>query len=83
MLVSIIMVLKTQELLGGHEEAAHYMTDTVSQGDEPIDLRALGFDFALNQIDPRIGRVEVEQVRWRIGEPKQSTPIEMVDCETL
>ena len=46
-IVFLIMVLKTQELLGKPEEAAHYMTDTVSE-DEAINLHKLKFAFALN-----------------------------------
>ena len=53
------MVLKTKELLLGHEEAAHYMTETVADYTEAIDLVDLQFTFALPLIDPSKGRIRV------------------------
>ena len=33
------------------------MTETIREDDEPIDLLALSYAFALDEIDPRIGRI--------------------------
>lgn len=89
--VFFIMVLKTKELLLGHEEAAHYMTETVADYSRPIDLVDLQFTFALPQIDPSKGRIRVQQVKWPLsnskfgesGELRTKTPIEMIDCNIL
>ena len=83
--VFFIMVLKTKELLLGHEEAAHYMTETAADDSEPINLADLEFTFAVNQIDPRLGRVSVNQINWSLGasvawQKKEKTPIQMIDC---
>ena len=80
--VFFIMVLKTKELLLGHEEAAHYMTETVADDTEAIDLVDLQFTFALNQIDLSKGRISVKQVIWDADaeEGRTKTPIPMIDC---
>ena len=47
----------------------------------PIDLYKLGFMFAVENVDPKVGRIEVEFVRTekRDGERfKDATPIKMV-----
>ena len=50
-----------------------------SQG--PIDLWALGFMFAVEKIDPRIGRITVTyQQRNKSDSTRTETPIKMVDC---
>ena len=80
-IVIFMVVLKTKELLLGHSDAAHYMTETILEDDVKINLRELEHSFAVNTIDPRIGRIEVNQVT-RIKKPKERirTPIDMVEC---
>ena len=48
----------------------------------PIDLAKLQFTFALEQIEPEIGRMEVKQVSWILGE-KKKTDIELAPCEEV
>lgn len=61
---------------------------------EPIDLGAMNFIFAIEDIDPRAGRVVVKHTAWGPGKNKQEangklyvdsnrTTIEMVDCASL
>lgn len=59
---------------------------------DPIDLWALNFVFAVEDIDPRAGRIVVEHVKWGKAEgasqsdpyiSKIKTPIEMVNCTSL
>ena len=45
-----------------------------------FDLSELGYGVAIEAIDPRIGRVHMEQVFWPRGEPKSFLPIKLVDC---
>ena len=59
-IVIIMVVIKTKELLLGHGEAAHYMTETILDEDVQIDLTELNFEFAIDNIDPRLGRIVVE-----------------------
>ena len=59
---------------------------TMAQEDTQIDLWQLGFVFAVEEPDPRIGRIEVNHTRWDDvdGELMQkSTKIDMVRCNTL
>ena len=50
-----------------------------------IDLWELGFMFAVENMDPKVGRVEVNQVHYESGEEiiKYVTPLELVRCEEL
>ena len=53
---------------------------------ELIDLWALGFMFAVENIDPRIGRLMIQQVHYiNSGEEveKKITPLVLVQCEDL
>ena len=53
-----------------------------SQG--PIDLWALGFMFAVENIDPRYGRITVTYHQWnRANSIATEIPIKMVDCQEL
>ena len=51
--------------------------------DENIDLWALQFMFAVEAVDPRLGRVEVMQVYDDFGMDRIKKPIDMVDCKQL
>ena len=53
----ICFISKSRELLAGHHEANHMMTNTLLDKEEPIDLYDLGYMFALSQIDPKLGRI--------------------------
>ena len=63
---------------------------------DPIDLAALDFMFAIEQVDPRVARVVVTHVQWGPGKneydestgdvlykDKQYKEIEMIDCMKL
>ena len=63
---------------------------------EPIDLWALNFMFAVESVDPRVARVTVSHVLWgpdknkddeetgeTLYEDKQYREVEMVDCISL
>ena len=46
-----------------------------------IDLWKLDFFFAVEKVDPKAGRLFVEQVLWSQGEDKNRIEIEMVECD--
>lgn len=46
-----------------------------------IDLWKNNFAFAIEAVDPKIGRIDVRYFVW--GEQKLSKSIQMVDCKTL
>ena len=52
---------------------------------ETIDLWSLGFMFAVENIDPKVGRIEIQQVFYESGDEivKRTEPLELVDCEQL
>ena len=47
----------------------------------PIDLKKLQYFFAIENIDPRIGRVKVSQRRWDADSGKQKIDLEMEECK--
>ena len=66
------------------------MTKAYDSDVEAIDLkRDLNYRFAISQIDPRLGRIVVNQVDWPSkfpgsgGVKKELVPIEMVECDNL
>ena len=54
-----------------------------------IDLWQLGFMFAVEDVDPRLGRIEVQYVAkvqqedGSYGDEDTDTTVEMADCRTL
>ena len=51
--------------------------------DQIIDLWALQFMFAVEAVDPRLGRIEVMQNYNGVGMDRIKKPIDMVDCDQL
>ena len=53
------------------------------QRDE-IDLWQLGFMFAIEDIDPSIGRIEANLISWQANTSNpESTPVTLVSCKEL
>ena len=48
-----------------------------------LDLSKLGFYFAVQRIERRIGDVKVQLVNWERGEDKVKKPLELVSCDEL
>ena len=79
----IIFLLRLTEFFG-ETDPIEYFSQTRQSMDERIDLNKLGFTFAVENIEARIGRIEVSQVDWDGTDGiKRSTPIELVNCEEL
>ena len=51
--------------------------------DETILLDQIGFDFAVEEIDPRLGRIVAEQVFWSEKGDKIEQPLELQSCDTF
>ena len=47
------------------------------------DLKKLDYFFAVQQLDPRAGQIEVRHTEWGAGKDKIITPIELVDCTEM
>ena len=49
-----------------------------------IDLQSIGFSFAVDNLDPRIGKIEAFQVTWSgVDGAKKATPINLISCDSL
>ena len=57
-----ITIVKTKELLAGHDEAHHQVTTAFLDDTEPIDLYELNYMFAVEKPDPKKGRIAANQV---------------------
>ena len=73
--VSIIAVAGYMALVGcklieffGMTDAIHYMAVTKQDMQEPLDLRALGFSFAVEAIKPEYGQIVAHQVDWNTAQ---------------
>ena len=80
------IIVKTKELFAGHEDADHQVTTSHLDDSEPIDLYALGYNFAVPSIEAKKGRITAEQVEWKSfrGDAyEQITEIPMVSCKEL
>ena len=69
---------KTKALFAGHDNAQIQVSTAFLDDSTPIDLAELGYMFALNALDPTLGRYEAKQVINGLN-----TTIPMVDCKTL
>ena len=57
---------------------------TMSSDDVMIDIWNMDFMFAIENIDPRVGRIAAQQVSWDFTSgkgTKTKKQIEMVDCQ--
>ena len=60
------------------------MTVAKQSHDQVMDLENLGFSFAVEKIDPTLGRIEAKQVRWSgLDGKKRETPIELESCTKM
>ena len=52
---------------------------------ERIDFQSLGFSFAIDNIEPRIGKIEATHVSFSgiVGVERKYTPIDLKVCDTL
>ena len=55
-------VVQTNKMIA--QDDPFFSMTTVALEDQVVDLWQLGFMFAVEDIDPRIGRLEAEYTRW-------------------
>ena len=61
-----------------------FSTTVFDAFNKEVNLGEMNFMFALENIDPKIGRISAQQTKWGYSrEERQHLPIEMVDCEEL
>ena len=59
------------------------MTNLPLASDQVIDVYELNYMFAVQKIDPRLGRITAAQVDYAAAGIKHKTEIPMVDCREL
>ena len=79
-IIAFVIILQSQELFFGHDQAFHFASDIVTDYGDIIDLKTLNFFFAVENLNPAVARLKVSQVSREDG---RVTPIPMVDCEQL
>ena len=79
----IILVIKLIEFFGETDPIA-YLSETRQNMHEPINLNDLGFTFAVENIEPKIGQIEAYQYHWDSFDGiKRKTPIKLLPCDKL
>ena len=84
MMLSFLIVC-TNKLISAEDPFFSMTTRAREDASIPIDVWALGFMFAVQDIDPRFGRVQVLNHSWNYEEADHdiTTPIQMVPCTEL
>ena len=79
------MLVRTSKLISAEDPFFSMTTQVREDTTNPIDLWKLGFMFAVEQVEPRIGRIEVNYQSWSKDSHviDQSTPVKMVPCSQL
>ena len=80
-LFSTVFLMKTIALIGKFDPDL-FMIESESNY-AGLDLYELGFMFAIEKFDKRIGRIETTLDKWEIDGSWSSSEIDMVDCTTL
>ena len=80
MLLSFIAV-RTQKLISKNDP--FFSMTPAAKENQSLDLWLLGFMFAIKDVDPRIGHIDVDYYSWKKGEDRKSTKIQMVPCSEL
>ena len=58
-----------------------YVTEVGAENKDPIDLLGeLDYMFAISEIDPKIGRIEITQASWPSEGNKTYEPIPVLPC---
>ena len=79
----LILVYKLIEFWD-ETDPIEYFSETRQGFDLPINLNELGFTFAVESIEARIGRIEAVQVRWDgLDGIKHNNQIKLVSCDEL
>ena len=87
LIFSVLCIMKTHSLILKEDQELSMIES--DQNYQSFDLYELGFMFAIEQFDPRVGSLEVDNLQW-ILDPESETgsnwnyvDVTMVDCKTL
>lgn len=82
--LTLILFVTTRsiKLFGGYDPLFSMLT-TPYDTEQMIDLAALKYFFAVEYIEPKYGRLEVDYFYQALGEKKVPFHINMVDCASL
>ena len=79
----ILFLLRFIEFVGALDPVEYFSLQGQDL-DEEIDLREIGFEFAVEQISPEYGYIQASQVNWSGSDGKQRLQeIKLEPCETL
>ena len=78
-----VVSLKWVEFFG-ETDPIEYFSEGKQSMLEPINMSELGFIFAIDSIDERLGTIKVTHVDWSGTDGvKNETEIELVKCDTI
>ena len=81
-LLTMFFVMRTIKLFS--KEDPFFSMTTLENAPETLDLWSLGFSFAVESIDPRVGRVSATLNTWNDDlTNKVENPLELVDCKKV
>ena len=80
----VLIILQTMEFTS-IDEAETFISNTMLDENEIVDLFQLNYRFAVQQVDERVGQVMAQQISYNqsYGETSTTRLIEMVDCREL
>ena len=79
--MGVFLAVRTQKL---YNKSDPFFSETTLGHDwERIDLLDYPFMFAVEDLDPRLGSVNVWSIKWTEENGKVMTPMEMVECTLL
>ena len=69
----------------GETDSIEYFSESRQDMNERIDFQSLGFSFAIDSLEPRLGKIEATQVSWSgIGSAeKKEQPIDLKFYDAL
>ena len=80
---TIVLTLRLVEFFA-ETDPIEYFSETSQDLLEEINLREIGFSFAIEQIEEEFGSIEVHRIDWSgIDGSKKKTKIIMEECEIL
>ena len=69
----------------GETDSIEYLSEPRQDMNERIDFQSLGFSFAIDNLEPRFGKIEATQVSWSgiNSAEKKKQPIDLKLCDAL
>ena len=72
-------IVRTSKLIS--MEDPFFSMTTMALFSQEIDLYKLDFYFAVEEMPPEVGRVQVSHVKWDLDSDQVESPIEMAGCD--